>query len=83
VIFNFRGVLLIHSHQNSNSFLETMKISSFYLDNKMKFEAVYEKLFEPIGNKDNKQSDFFKLFLNSECYSKIVVPRILFIVFIF
>jgi hypothetical protein len=60
-----------------------MKISSFYLDNKMKFEAVYEKLCEPLGNKDNKQSDFVKLFLNSECYSKIVVPRILFIIFVF
>ena len=49
----------------------------------MKFEAVYEKLCEPLGNKDNKQSDFVKLFLNSECYSKIVVPRILFIIFVF
>jgi hypothetical protein len=49
----------------------------------MKFEAVYEKLFEPIGNKDNKQSDFVKLFLNSECYSNIVMPRILFIIFVF
>ena len=43
----FRGVLVIHWHQNSHSFLETMKISSFYLDNKMKFEAAYEKLCEP------------------------------------
>jgi hypothetical protein len=83
VITNFRGVLVIHSHQNSHSFLETMKISSFYLDNKMEFEAIYEKLCEPSGNKDNKQSDFVKLFLNSECYSKIVVPRILFIIFVF
>jgi len=49
----------------------------------MEFEAVYEKLCEPAGNKDNKQSDFVKLFLNSECYSKIVTPRILFIIFVF
>jgi hypothetical protein len=49
----------------------------------MKFEVVYEKLCEPQGNKDNKQSDFVKLFLNSECYSKIVMPRILFIIFVF
>jgi hypothetical protein len=49
----------------------------------MKFEAVYEKLCEPLGNKGNKQSDFVKLFLKSECYSKIVVPRILFIIFVF
>ncbi len=60
-----------------------MKISSFYLDTKMKFEVVYEKLCEPIGNKDNKQSDFVKLFLNIRCYSKIVVPRILCIIFVF
>ena len=31
----------------------------------MKFEAVYEKLCEPLGNKDNQQPDFVKLFLNS------------------
>ncbi len=49
----------------------------------MKFEAVYEKPCEPIRNKDNKQTDFVKLFLNSECYSKIVMPRILFIIFAF
>jgi hypothetical protein len=49
----------------------------------MKFEGVYEKVCEPLGNKDNKQSDFVKLFLNSECYSKIVTPRILFIIFVF
>ena len=49
----------------------------------MKFEVVYEKLCEPVGNKDNKQSDFVKLFLNSECYSKIVTPRILLIIFVF
>jgi hypothetical protein len=49
----------------------------------MKCEAVYEKLCEPLGNKDNKQSDFVKLFLNSEYYSKIVMPRILFIIFVF
>ena len=82
-IWSLGGVLVIHSHQNSHSFLETMKISSFYLDNKRKFEGIYEKLCEPLGNKDNKQSDFVKLFLNSECYSKIVVPRVLFIIFVF
>jgi len=49
----------------------------------MKFEALYGNLREPLGNKDNKQSDFVKLFLNSECVSKIVVPRILFIIFVF
>ena len=49
----------------------------------MEFEGVYEKLREPSGNKGNKQSDFVKLFLNSECYSKIVMPRILFIIFVF
>ena len=37
----------------------------------MKFEAVYEKLCEPLGNKDNKQPDFVNLLLNS-CASHLI-----------
>jgi len=53
-----------------------------YRDNARKFEEVYERLWEPSGNKCDKQSDSVKIFLNSYDYSEKFMPCILFITFV-